>query len=118
MELLTNEIEVILTEWMETNGTDSVIAYIFAALTNACLLNDSYNYRTFHTDILEKFPALGFKSGFDWAEALYNAIINEHEYAEKTTYGFCEEAVVQLSYDTHCLLKLCIQFRIVGIVLH
>lgn len=27
-ELLTNEIQVILTEWMETNGTDSVLAYI------------------------------------------------------------------------------------------
>lgn len=65
---------------METNGTDSVLAYIFAALTNCCLLNDSYNYRTFHTAILEKFPSLGFKLGFDWAEALYNAIINEHDY--------------------------------------
>ena len=63
---------------METNATDSVLAYIFAALTNGGLLNDSYNYRTFHTAILEKFPALGFKFGFDWAEALYSAIINEH----------------------------------------
>lgn len=77
-ELLTNGIETILTEWMETNATDSVLAYIFAALTNGGLLNDSYNYRTFHTAILERFPALGFKSGFDWAEALYSAIINEH----------------------------------------
>ncbi len=65
---------------METNGTDSILAYLFAALTNCNLLNDSYNYRTFHTAILEKFPDLGFKSGFDWAEALYNAIINEHGY--------------------------------------
>ena len=63
---------------METNATDSVLAYIFAALTNGGLLNDSYNYRTFHTAILEKFPSLGFKLGFDWAEALYCAIINEH----------------------------------------
>ena len=78
VELLANEIQIILTEWMETNGTDSVLAYIFAALANGGLLNDSYNYRTFHTAILEKFPALGFKSGFDWAEALYCAIINEH----------------------------------------
>ena len=78
-ELLTNEIEIILTGWMETNATDSVLAYIFAALTNGGLLNDSYNYRTFHTAILEKFPSLGFKSGFDWAEALYSAIINENE---------------------------------------
>ena len=77
-ELLTNGIETILTEWMETNATDSVLAYIFAALTNGGLLNDSYNYRTFHTAILEKFPSLGFKFGFDWAEALYCAIINEH----------------------------------------
>ncbi|MFQ7086400.1 MAG: DUF6043 family protein [Paraprevotella clara] len=79
-ELLANEIQIILTEWMETNGTDSVLAYIFAALANGGLLNDSYNYRTFHTAILEKFPSFGFKSGFDWAEALYNAIINEHDY--------------------------------------
>lgn len=76
-ELLTNEIEKILTEWMETNDTDSILAYIFAALTNGSLLNDTYNYRTFHTAILEKFPSLGFKSGFDWGEALYNAIVSE-----------------------------------------
>ena len=76
-ELLTNEIEKILTEWMEANDTDSILAYIFAALTNGSLLNDTYNYRTFHTAILEKFPSLGFKSGFDWAEALYNAIVSE-----------------------------------------
>lgn len=75
--LLTNEIEKILTEWMEANDTDSILAYIFAALTNGSLLNDTYNYRTFHTAILEKFPSLGFKSGFDWAEALYNAIVSE-----------------------------------------
>ena len=56
-----------------------VLAYIFAALTSSSLLNDSYNYRTFHTAILEKFPSIGFKTGFDWAEALYNAIINEHD---------------------------------------
>lgn len=79
-ELLVKEIQAILTEWMETNGTDSILAYLFAALTNCNLLNDSYNYRTFHTAILEKFPDLGFKSGFDWAEALYNVIINEHGY--------------------------------------
>ena len=79
-ELLTNEIQVILTEWMETNGTDSVLAYIFAALTSSSLLNDSYNYRTFHTAILEKFPSIGFKPGFDWAEALYNAIVSEYGY--------------------------------------
>lgn len=77
-ELLAKEIQNILTEWMETNGTDSILAYLFAALTSCNLLNDSYNYRTFHTAILEKFPDFGFKSGFDWAEALYNAIINEH----------------------------------------
>lgn len=79
-EILANEIRNILTEWMEANGADSILAYLFAALTNCNLLNDSYNYRTFHTCILEKFPDLGFKSGFDWAEALYNAIINEHGY--------------------------------------
>ena len=79
-EILANEIRNILTEWMEANGTDSILAYLFAALTNCNLLNDSYNYRTFHTAILEKFPDLSFKSGFDWTEALYNAIINEHGY--------------------------------------
>ncbi len=79
-ELLTKEIRNILTEWIETNGTDSILAYLFAALTCCNLLNDSYNYRTFHTAILEKFPDFGFKSGFDWAEALYNAIINKYGY--------------------------------------
>lgn len=38
---------------MEANDTDSILAYIFAALTNGSLLNDTYNYRTFHTAILE-----------------------------------------------------------------
>ena len=77
---------------------DSILAYLFAALTSCNLLNDSYNYRTFHTAILEKFPDFGFKSGFDWAEALYNAIINEHGYdynlslSEKTVTKGKEQA--------------------------
>ena len=97
-ELFTKEIRNILTEWMETNGTDSILAYLFAALTSCNLLNDSYNYRTFHTAILEKFPDFGFKSGFDWAEALYNAIINEYGYdynlslSEKTVTKGKEQA--------------------------
>lgn len=41
------------------------------------IFDDTYNYRTFHTAILEKFPSIGFKSGFDWGEALYNAIVSE-----------------------------------------
>ena len=77
-ERLTKEIQVLLTEWKEINDTDSILA---AALTNCKLLNDSYNYRTFHTAILEKFPSLGFKPGFDWAEALYNAIISKDGYS-------------------------------------
>jgi hypothetical protein len=92
-ELLTNEIQIILTEWMETNSTDSVLAYILAALANGGLLNDSYNYRTFHTAILEKFPSLGFKSGFDWAEALYNAIINEYDYDYNYNLSLSERAI-------------------------
>lgn len=80
-ERLTKEIQVLLTEWKEINDTDSILAYLFAALTDYKLLNDSYNYRTFHTAILEKFPSLGFKPGFDWAEALYNAIISKDSYS-------------------------------------
>ena len=30
--------------------------------------------------MIPKFPSLGFKSGFDWGEALYNAIVSEHDY--------------------------------------
>lgn len=92
-ELLTKEIRNILTEWMETNGTDSILAYLFAALTSCNLLNDSYNYRTFHAAILEKFPKFGFKSGFDWAEALYNAIINDLDYDYNLSLS--EKAVVK-----------------------
>lgn len=80
-ERLTNEIQALLTEWKETNDTDSILAYLFVALNSCKLLNDSYNYRTFHTAILEKFPSLGFKPGFDWAEALYNAIISKDGYS-------------------------------------
>lgn len=79
-EVLTHEIRQILSEWVSENDTDSILPYLFAALTNCKLLNDTYNYRTFHTAILEKFPNFGFKSGFDWAEALYNAIISDKGY--------------------------------------
>lgn len=108
-ELLTKETRNILTEWMETNGTDSILAYLFAALTSCNLLNDSYNYRTFHTAILEKFPDFGFKSGFDWAEALYNAIISDKGYDYNLSLS---ENAVQFGKEQAKLLGIRLRTRL------
>lgn len=48
-------IEKEISEWKEFEETDTILAYIFAALVDG-FTNAEYNYRTFHAAIREKFP--------------------------------------------------------------
>lgn len=75
--LLIGEIEKILSQWKQKNETDSILAYIFAALVQGGFTATDYNYRTFHSAMREKYPEFNFKKGYDWAEANYNAIMSE-----------------------------------------
>lgn len=75
--ILTEVIEKELTDWKKVEDSDIILPYIFVALVQGGLTNGSYNYRTFHTAIREKFPDYSIKQGFDLAEATYNAIISE-----------------------------------------
>ena len=75
--VLIEEIEKVLSEWKQFEETDSILAYIFAALVKGELTNEEYNYRTFHSAMREKFPNYHVSKGFDWCEALYNAIMEE-----------------------------------------
>ena len=53
------------------------MAYIFAALVKGNLLCGEYNYRTFHAAVQEKFPDFHINKGYDWAEALCNAVLSD-----------------------------------------
>ena len=74
---LTDEIKIILSEWKRLDETDTILAYTFAALVQGELINNDYNYRTFHAAMREKFPKYHINIGYDWAEAIYNAIITK-----------------------------------------
>lgn len=76
--ILTSAIEKELSEWKRIEETDTIQAYIFAALVKGELTNGKYNYRTFHAAMREKFPDYHINEGFDWAEATYNAIMSEN----------------------------------------
>ena len=75
--VLTAEIEKVLSEWKQREETDTVLAYIFVALVKGKLINEEYNYRTFHAAIRERFPNFNISKGFDWVEAVYYAILSE-----------------------------------------
>lgn len=75
--ILINAIEKELAEWKKIDETDTILAYIFAALVMGGLTNASYGYHAFHAAMREKFPDYHIKQGFDFTEALYNAIISE-----------------------------------------
>lgn len=72
--VLVENIKKELYDWKKVDETDTILAYIFAALVKGGLVNDTYNYRTFHAAMREKFPDCHINKGFDWAEAIYNAI--------------------------------------------
>lgn len=74
------EIDKIIAENKMFNDTDSIFAYIFAALDKCQLLNDKYSYRSYHNALREKFPQYGIKIGYDYAEALYHALTNREDY--------------------------------------
>ena len=77
--VLIKEIGKVLSEWKQVDDTDSVLAYIFAALVEGGIADGEYNYRTFHAAMREKFPDYNISRGFDWAEAVYNAIIPNND---------------------------------------
>lgn len=77
--VLIEEIGKVLSEWKQYDDTDSVLAYIFAALVEGGITNGEYNYRTFHAAMREKFPDCNISKGFDWAEAVYNAIMPNND---------------------------------------
>lgn len=74
------EMDKIIAEDKQFNDTDSIFAYIFAALDKCQLLNDKYSYRSYHNALREKFPQYVIKMGFDHAEALYHALTNRKDY--------------------------------------
>lgn len=77
VSVLAGEIQKILQEWKQLEDTDSILAYIFTALVKGNLLCGEYNYRTFHAAVQEKFPDIHINKGYDWAEALCNAIMSD-----------------------------------------
>ena len=77
--VLIKEIGKVLSEWKQVDDTDSVLAYIFAALVEGGSADGEYNYRTFHAAMREKFPDYNISRGFDWAEAVYNAIMPNND---------------------------------------
>lgn len=88
VQVLTTEIGKILNDWKQYSETDTILPCILAALTNIKLTNGKYNYRTFHNAIREKFPEIHVNKGYDWSEAVYNAIISE-----KITNDISEEVI-------------------------
>ena len=77
VSILTDEIQKLLQDWKQLEDTDSILAYIFAALVKGNLLCGEYNYRTFHAAVQEKFPDFHINKGYDWAEALCNAVLSD-----------------------------------------
>ena len=74
---LIGEIKKVLSEWKQVDDADIILPYIFAALVIGGLINGDYNYRTFHAAMRERFPDYHIREGFNWAEAVYNAIVSE-----------------------------------------
>ena len=75
--VLMGEIKNVLSEWKQVDDADIILPYIFAALVTGGLINGDYNYRTFHAAMREKFPDYHIREGFNWVEAVYNAIMSE-----------------------------------------
>ena len=75
--ILIGEIKKVLSEWKQVDDADIILPYIFAALVKGGLTNVEYNYRTFHAAMRERFPDYHIREGFNWAEAVYNAIVSE-----------------------------------------
>ncbi len=75
--ILIGEIKKVLSEWKQVDDADIVLPYIFAALVIGGLINGDYNYRTFHAAMRERFPDYHIREGFNWVEAVYNAIVSE-----------------------------------------
>lgn len=75
--ILIGEIKKVLSEWKQVDDADIILPYIFAALVIGGLINGDYNYRTFHAAMRERFSDYHIREGFNWVEAVYNAIVSE-----------------------------------------
>ena len=75
--ILMSEIKNVLSEWKQVDDADIILPYIFTALVIGGLINGDYNYRTFHAAMRERFPDYHIREGFNWVEAVYNAIVSE-----------------------------------------
>ncbi len=75
--VLTEEIESVVAEWKRFERSDTILPHIFAALVKGGLANGTYSYRTFHAAMREKFPQYNIGKGYDWAEAVYNAVVSD-----------------------------------------
>ena len=75
--ILIGEIKKVLSEWKQVDDADIILPYILVALVKGGLTNGEYNYRTFHAAMREKFPNFHISEGFNWVEAVYNAIMSE-----------------------------------------
>ena len=75
--ILIGEIKKVLSEWKQVDDADIILPYILVALVKGGLTNGEYNYRTFHAAMREKFPNFHINEGFNWVEAVYNAIVSE-----------------------------------------
>ena len=75
--ILIGEIKKVLSGWKQVDDADIILPYIFAALVIGGLINGDYNYRTFHAAMRERFPDYHIREGFNWPEAVYNAIVSE-----------------------------------------
>ena len=75
--ILIGEIKKVLSEWKQVDDADIILPYILVALVKGGLTNGEYNYRTFHAAMSEKFPNFHINEGFNWVEAVYNAIVSE-----------------------------------------
>ena len=91
------EMDKIIAEDKQFNDTDSIFAYIFAALNKCQLLNDKYSYRSYHNALREKFPQYEIKMGYDYAEALYHALTNQEDYNTSITGGQKKQAEKHVS---------------------
>lgn len=104
--ILIDAIKNELAEWKKVDDTDTILAYIFAALVMGGLTNANYSYHAFHAAMREKFPDYHIKQGFDFVEALYNAIISEDfEYNTNISDKQVKRGQKYTTYIKHHLLS-------------
>ncbi|MCD8306345.1 MAG: DUF6043 family protein [Prevotella sp.] len=95
-----------VSDWKRFDDTDSILAYIYAALQKCELMGGKHAYRTFHNAMVEKFPHHNIKQGYDHAEALFHALTNEGDY----NAGISAD---QIKYGGKQVENICLRFKII-----